>query len=210
MTSLTVLSVMLLYMLMVILCTLTVIRHLIYGSNWTWICSTRHWTGGRSGLMISMLEKLIWFHLIGLVTLALLIWKWVGLFMRKNHLLRCWGSLSVLNWIGALTLSLLLKLSPRKLEPWFILRSISIYIYLPGGLAWNQGLIWQFVACDNCMQSYALFQNFFKFCTIFHKFSNSLPFFVLYLPFFWKIACMSLLPRIGPGNDLLWCLFWCS
>ena len=130
MTSLTVLSVMLLYMLMVILCTLTVIRHLIYGSNWTWICSTRHWTGGRSGLMISMLEKLIWFYLIGLVTLALLIWKWVGLFMRKNHLLRCWGSLSVLNWIGALTLSLLLKLSPRKLEPWFILRSISLYLYL--------------------------------------------------------------------------------
>ena len=37
-------------------------------------------------------------------------WKW------KNNILRCcdWGSL--LNWIGVLTLSLLLKLPPRKLE----------------------------------------------------------------------------------------------
>ena len=43
--------------------------------------------------------------------------------MRKNRLLRCWHWLSLLNWIGALTLSLLLKLPPRKLEPWFVLWS---------------------------------------------------------------------------------------
>ena len=29
-------------------------------------------------------------------------WKWMSLFQRKNHLLRCWGSLSLLNWIGPL------------------------------------------------------------------------------------------------------------
>ena len=52
-------------------------------------------------------------------------WKWMGLFLRKNHLLRCWGWLSLLNWIGTLTLSLLLKLPPRKLEPRFILWSFS-------------------------------------------------------------------------------------
>ena len=40
----------------------------------------------------------------------------MGLFLRKNHL-RCWGGLSLLNEIGALTLSLLLKLPPRKHEP---------------------------------------------------------------------------------------------
>ena len=40
-------------------------------------------------------------------------WKWLGLFLRKNLLLRCLGWLSLLNWIGALTLSLLLKLSNR-------------------------------------------------------------------------------------------------
>ena len=37
--------------------------------------------------------------------------------LEENHLLRCCGGLSVLNWIGALTVSLLLKLPPRKLEP---------------------------------------------------------------------------------------------
>ena len=36
--------------------------------------------------------------------------------LEENHLLRCWGSPPLLNWIGTLTLSLLLKLSPRKLE----------------------------------------------------------------------------------------------
>ena len=51
----------------------------------------------------------------------LLMWKWMGLFLRKNNLLRCCGWLSLLNWIQGLTLSLLLKLPPRKLEPWFVL-----------------------------------------------------------------------------------------
>ena len=32
---------------------------------------------------------------------------WMGLFLRKNHLLRCWGFLSLLNWTGALILYLL-------------------------------------------------------------------------------------------------------
>ena len=40
-----------------------------------------------------------------------------GLFLRKNHFLRCRGWLSLLNCIGALTLSRMLKLSPIKLEP---------------------------------------------------------------------------------------------
>ena len=64
-------------------------------------------------------------------------------FLRKDHLLRCWGWLSLPNWIGALTLSLLLKLLPRKLEPWFLLwsffllRLLSISINLPHGHVWN-------------------------------------------------------------------------
>ena len=41
----------------------------------------------------------------------------MGLFLKKNHLLRRWGCLSLLNWIRTLTLPLLLKLLPRKLEP---------------------------------------------------------------------------------------------
>ena len=50
-------------------------------------------------------------------------WKWMSLFLRKIHILRCWGRISLLNWIGAFTLSLLVKLPPGKLRPWFILLS---------------------------------------------------------------------------------------
>ena len=43
------------------------------------------------------------FRLTGVITLVLLMWKQMDLSLRKNHLLRCWGYLSLLNWIGALT-----------------------------------------------------------------------------------------------------------
>ena len=52
----------------------------------------------------------------GLLTLVLLMWKWMGLFLSKNHLWRCWGWPSLLNWIGTLTLSLLLKLPPTSMK----------------------------------------------------------------------------------------------
>ena len=61
----------------VILSILSVIRHLICGSNYNWflnlnlICGAL-WTGAGSGLLISMLEKLNWFHLTGLIRLVLL------------------------------------------------------------------------------------------------------------------------------------------
>ena len=101
------LSVILLSMLMILLSILCVIRHLICDNNWNWLLNLNLiyetlWTGTGSGLLISMLEKLNWFCLTGLITLVLLMWKWMGLFLRKNHLLRCWGWLSFLNWIGAL------------------------------------------------------------------------------------------------------------
>ena len=43
------------------------------------------WVG--NVLLISVLEKIHWFHLIGVITLVLLLWKWMGLLLRKNHLL---------------------------------------------------------------------------------------------------------------------------
>ena len=56
-------------------------------------------------------------------------------------------------------------------------------------------------------QSPALFQTTFIFCTFLPKLSNIFPpfarfkrFFALILPFFWKIACMPLLSRMGPGS----------
>ena len=85
--------------------------------------------------------------------------KIAGLLLRKNYLLRCWGWVSLLNWIGALTLSLLLKLLQRKLELWFVLWSfflvqlLFISIHLPYCYAWNtvvtSGLV-PVVATENC------------------------------------------------------------
>ena len=72
------------------------------------------WTGAESDLLILMLEKL---NLFCLTNLVLLIRKLMGLSIQKNHLLRCWGCLFLKNLIGAITLSLLLKLPPRKLDP---------------------------------------------------------------------------------------------
>ena len=122
MTFLMTLSKLLLSMLMILLLILSVIRHLICGEILNWLLNLNLiqemlWIGARSGLLISMLGKFSLSHLIGLITLVLLTCKWMGLFLKKNHLLSCWGLSSLLNWIKALTLSLLLKLPPRKLEP---------------------------------------------------------------------------------------------
>ena len=113
MTFLMKLSVILLSMLMILL---SILRHQICGNNLNLIYETL-WTGAGSALLISMLGKLNCFHLSSLIILVLLMWKWMSLSLRRNHLLRCWGWLSLLNCIGAVTLSLLLKLPPRKLEP---------------------------------------------------------------------------------------------
>ena len=78
MTFLTILSVILLSMLMILLSKLSVIRHLICGNNVNWLLNLNLiyktlWTGVRSGLLISILEKLSWFRLTGLRTMVLLI-----------------------------------------------------------------------------------------------------------------------------------------
>ena len=128
-TFLIMLSIILLSMFMILLSVLSVIRHLICGSNLNWLLDLnlmyeKLWTGVRSGLLISMLRKLSWFRFAsGLITMVLVMWKWLGALLRNNHLLRFWGWLSPLNWIGVLSLSLLLKLPPKKLEFQFVLRS---------------------------------------------------------------------------------------
>ena len=144
MIFLAMLSVILLYMLMTLLSILSVSKHLICGNNLDWLLNLNLiyqtlWTGVRSGLLISMIEKLSWFRLTSLITMVLLMWKWMGLFMRKNRLLRWWGWPSVLNWIGALTLSVLLKLPVQKFALWsFFLRwLLCISINLPYAHVWN-------------------------------------------------------------------------
>ena len=97
------LSVMLQSLLMILLSILSVIGHVICGINLNWL------------LNLNLIYKT----------------RWVGLFLRKNHLLRCWGWPSLLNWIGAHTLSLLLKLPPRKLKhsTKFLSPEFSLYLY---------------------------------------------------------------------------------
>ena len=121
MTFLTMLYVILLSMLMILLSILSEIRHLICGKNLNWLLNLNLiyetlWAGVRSSLLNSMLGKLSWFCLTSLITMVLLTWKWMGLFLWKNHLLRCRSWPSLLNRIRVLLLSLLLKLPPRKLE----------------------------------------------------------------------------------------------
>ena len=127
MAFLKMLSVILISMLIILLSTVSVIRHLICGNSYNWLLNLNLiyetlWTGAGSGLLILMLKKLNWFCFTGLITLLLLIWKWMALFFWR---LTFWGWLSLLNWIGALTLFLLLKMAQRKLEPWFVLWSFS-------------------------------------------------------------------------------------
>ena len=88
---------------------------------------------GRGGLGQ---EVACWFQCwknSGLISLIRLVLYWCYtatlVFLRKNNLLRCWGWLSLLNWIGALILSLLLKMPSRKLEHWFMLAEVVLYLY---------------------------------------------------------------------------------
>ena len=76
MTFLMMLSVILLSMLMILISTLSVNSHLICDNNWRWplnlnLIYVALWTGARSGLLISNLEKLSLLRLTGLITLVL-------------------------------------------------------------------------------------------------------------------------------------------
>ena len=80
MTFLTILSVILPSMLKILLSILSVISHLICSKKLNWLLNLNLiyetlWTVARSGLLISMLEKLSWFRLTGLTTMVLLMRK---------------------------------------------------------------------------------------------------------------------------------------
>ena len=150
-------------------------------------------------------------------------WKWMGLFLRKNHLLRCWGWPSLLNWIGALTLSLLLKLLPRKLEPWFVLwsffllRLLCISINLPYAHVWNtvvmSGLV-LLVATWNCWISY---KNGYAGLLVLHLLSALIPWLIVKMQSTWVCRyyfdrCSSELAEQVPfpySQDLLVILIDC-
>ena len=56
-------------------------------------------------------------------------WKWMGLFWRKNHLLRCWGLPSLLNWIGTLILSASKKIGALICSVKFLSPEVALYLY---------------------------------------------------------------------------------
>ena len=63
MTFVMMLSLIFVSMLIILLCTLNVTRHLICGKNWNWLLNLNLtyktlWAGAGSGLLISMLKKL--------------------------------------------------------------------------------------------------------------------------------------------------------
>ena len=77
MSFLAMLSVILLSMLIILLFIISVIRHLICGNDLNWLLNLnliyeRLRTGIRNGLLISMLGKLNWFGLTGVITMVLL------------------------------------------------------------------------------------------------------------------------------------------
>ena len=65
----------------------------------TWIWPMRHCGWGRKCLVDFNAEKLSFLYLTSLITLVLLMWKQMGLLLKRNHLLRCWSCLYVLNYI---------------------------------------------------------------------------------------------------------------
>ena len=84
MTYQIVLSVILLSMLMILLSTLSVIRHLICGSNQNRLLNMNLIfetvsTGAGSSFLILIVERLNSFHLTSVITLVLLMRKWMGL-----------------------------------------------------------------------------------------------------------------------------------
>ena len=111
-------------------------------------------------------------------------WKWMGLFLRKIRVLRCWGWPSILNWIWAFTLSLLLKLTKRKLEPWFVrcfflLGLLCISINLPYGHAWNTVVMSGLVLLVATWNSWIVYKNRYRVST---KFSLENPMIPMTLP----------------------------
>ena len=108
---------------MILLSTLRVIRHLIRGNNNSCIFNLNMiyntlWTGAGSGLFISMLEKLNLFSFVQFNNTSAIHVESDGSLLEEKL---PFEMLRPPNWIEALTLSLLLKLPPRKVGPWFVL-----------------------------------------------------------------------------------------
>ena len=148
MAFLMMLSVILLSML--ILSTLSVIRHLICGINLfateleSDLRDTVDW--GRKWLDFSagktQLVSFDWSSNNGVIDMKIDVSV-----LEENHLWRCWGWLSLLNWIGALTLFVLLKLPPWNLKSWFVLWSFLLLKLLCISVNYHKTMNWILMSC---------------------------------------------------------------
>ena len=116
--------------------------------NWNWLLNLNLIykvlrTGARSDLMILMLDKILLVLLDHPNNTGANDVKIDMSVLLENHILRCWGWLSLLNWIEALILHPLLKLSPRKLEPWSCFRKFENNFIVMSSLV-------SLVAISNC------------------------------------------------------------
>ena len=57
-------------------------------------------------------------------------WKWVGLLLSKNHLLKCWGWPSLLNWIGVSIISIAKTASKKIGASSMKFLSLDVALYL--------------------------------------------------------------------------------
>ena len=78
--------------------------------------------------------KRSWFCPTSLITMVLLMWKWMALFLRENHLLRCWCWPSLLNWIGSSYIISIAKTASKKIgaiirSMKFLSLAVALYLY---------------------------------------------------------------------------------
>ena len=143
---------------MILLSILSVIMHLICGNNLNWLLNLNLiyetlWTGVKMVLLISVLGKLKWFFLAGLIAMVLLIWKCMG-FVLEEKSSWCWGWPPVLNWIGACALSLFItKTASKKLELCalkFLSPEVTLYLYKSTICSWMEYCCHDWVGAPNC------------------------------------------------------------
>ena len=107
-----IISVILLFNLMILLSTLWSGIWLVVTTKaglWIWIWPSRHcWVEQEVACWLQYWKtQLVSFYRFNNSGFT---WKWKGPVLKKNNLWRCWACLSLLNWIAAPSLSLMLKL----------------------------------------------------------------------------------------------------
>ena len=150
MTFRMILSVIFLYMLMILLSTLNVIRHLICGNSLNWLLNlnltyetldlARKWPIGFNAekTQLALFDQT---NKTGPIDV-----KMDGSVLEERSSFKILGLTFLLNWIGVLTLFLLLKLPPRKLELWFVLWSFFLLILLWISINLSHGHVWNTAA----------------------------------------------------------------